>query len=223
MKKMVLFIAALLLVGTTAQAADHKHSDHHDRVAKRYHHKQPITFVEGGVKFFVYPNGEIDFKILKRGVRSRHANWNNNRYNTPGSYGYYNRPYYNNRGIKYDYYGRLKKVGPNYISYTRYDKVRRIGGVYMRYNRRGLLSRVGGLQIYYNRYGVIKYVDGNVHYDGCGYCGVTGCSVTHDPYYNQNWKSKYKRQDHDDDDHYYKNRKRKKKYYDDDNDDDDDD
>ncbi|MEW7292978.1 hypothetical protein [Aquimarina sp. 2304DJ70-9] len=222
MKKALLFIAALLLVGTTAQATDHKHSDHQDRVTNRYLNSQPIVFVRGGVKFFVYPEGTIDFKVLKRGVRPRHTDWNNNRHSTPGSYGYYNRPYYNHRGIKYDYYGRLKKVGLNYISYDRYDRVRRIGSVYLRYNRRGLVSQIGGLHIYYNRYSRIKFVEGDVHYTGCGYCGIDGCTATHDPYFNQNWRPKYMHHNNDDN-HYYKNRKRKKKYHNDNDDDDDDD
>ncbi len=217
MKKMVLFIAAMLLVGTTAKATDQKYTDHQDRVIHRYQNSRPIIFVEGGVKFFIYPEGTVDFKILKRGVRANPTDWNRNRYNSPGSYGYHNRPHYNHRGIKYDYYGRLKKVGATYINYDRYDRVRSIGTVSIRYNRRGLLHQIGGLHIYYNKYNDIKFIEGNVHYNGCGFCGMNGCSITHDPYYKQHWKSKY-RNHHD---HYYKNRKRKHKYDDDDDDDDD--
>lgn len=219
---MILFIAVLLLVGTTAQATDQKHSDHQDRVTKRYHQAQPIVFVEGGVKFFVYPEGDIDYRIIKRRGRSHHGNWSRNTYNTPGSYAH--RRHYNNF-IRYDHYGRLKKVGRNYITYDRYNRVRRIGSISMRYNRRGLVYQIGGLHIYYKKYGRIKYVEGNVHYDGCGYCGIDGCSITHSPYYNQNWKNKHYKHnddDNDDDSHYYKNRKRKKRYNDDDDDDDDD-
>ncbi len=111
-------MAVLLLTGTTARATNHNHLDHHDRVTKRYHHNQPIAFVQDGVKFFVYPDGRIDFKILRRGVRSKRTHWNNNRLNTPGSYEYYNRSYYNHRGIKYDYYGRLKKLGLTLLRMT---------------------------------------------------------------------------------------------------------
>ncbi len=220
MKKMILFIAAMLLAGTTAKATDHKHSDHQDRVTKRYHHTQPIIFIEGGVQFFVYPKGDVDFKTLRRN-RSNRRTWNNNQgFNSPGGYYGYRRPYHNN--VRYDYYGRLKKVGPNYISYDRYNRVRRIGTITIRYNRRGLLYQVGGLHIFYNRYNRIKYVEGNVHYDGCGYCGIDGCKITHEPYYRQGWKPKHYKHDDDDDDDHYKNRKRKKRYHDDDDDEDDD-
>ncbi len=212
---MVLFIAAMLLVGTTAQATDHKNSDHQDRVTKRYHHTQPIVFIEGGVKFFVYPEGDIDFKILRTRSRTRqaHYNWNRNIHGAPGSHAYYN-PY--RRAVRYDYYGRLKKVGVNYINYDRYNRVRRIGTITVRYNRKGLLYEVGGLHIYYNKYGKIKYTEGNVHHIGCGYCGVDGCTISHDPYYSQNWKQKHHYRHTNNDNAYYKNRKRKKKYHDDD-------
>lgn len=218
MKKMVLFFAVIFLTGITAQATDHKHSDHHDRVTKRYQHAQPIIFIQGGIKFFVYPEGGIDYKIL-RSRTSPYRNWSSHgAINTPGGYYGYSRS--NNRFVQYDYYGRLKKVGSNYISYDRYDRVRRIGSVNIRYNRRGLLYQVGGLHIYYNRYNTIKHVEGNVHYDGCGYCGINGCTITHAPYYNQNWKPRSFEKPYRD--HYYKNRKRKKRYHHNDDDDDDD-
>ncbi|MDH7445880.1 hypothetical protein [Aquimarina sp. 2201CG14-23] len=215
MKKMILFIAAMLLVGTAAQAADQKLSDQVDRVTKRYRYAQPIVLVEGGVTFFVYPNGDIDFKTPKRRNYNQ-WDWNSRNYNSPGRTRGYR---YNNRyTVRYDYYGRLNRVGLTTIGYNRYDQVRRIGSVLMRYNRRGTLAQVGGLRIYYGKYGRIKHIEGNIHYTGCGFCGVDGCSVTHDPYYNFNGRSnQYDRNEHDND-HYYKNRKRKKKYSDQDDD-----
>ncbi|WP_298540697.1 hypothetical protein [uncultured Aquimarina sp.] len=214
MKKMILFIAAMLLVGTAAQAADQKMSDQLDRVTKRYRYAQPIVFVEGGVTFFVYPNGEIDFKTPRR-RNYNHLDWNSRNYNSPG---HSRSSRYNNRfTVRHDYYGRLKRVGLTTIGYNRFDQVRRIGSVLMRYNRRGKLAQIGGLRVYYGKRGRIRHIEGNIHYTGCGYCGVDGCSMTHDPYYNFNGRSNhYSGDNHDDDD--YKNRKRKKKYRDQNND-----
>ncbi len=217
---MVLFIAALMFVGTTAEAADHKNSDHHgNRVAKRYHRAQPIVFIEAGVKFFIYPEGEIDFKILR--TRSRQNVWNNtNGFNTPGGYYGYRNNTPHHRTVRYDYYGRLKRVGSNYIAYNRYNQVRRVGTVILRYNRRGLVNQVGGLRIFYNKYNKIRYVEGDVHFSGCGYCGINGCTMPHDPYYDQRIQPRhFDKRDHN---HYYKNRKRFKTYRDDDDDYDDD-
>lgn len=216
MKKMILFIAALLLIGTTAQATDQL-SDHQDRVTKRYHQAQPIVFIQNGVKFLVYPNGEVDFRTVRN--RSRNHTWSSHRgFNTPGGYYGYT-PRSRHGFVRYDYYGRLKKVGLNYLTYDRYNRVRRIGSIYIQYNRRGLAHQIGGLYIYYNRHGNIRHVEGNVYDDGCGFCGIDGCSIGHDPYYNQNWRAKR----YDDDRHHYKNRKRNKRYHDDDDDDRDDD
>lgn len=207
-------MAATLLTVITAQANDHKHEDHKDGVNKpvkkidrRYRYAQPIVFVEGGTKFFINPNGEVDFRTLR--TRSRNQNWRNGHYNTPGhnrGHGYSYGP-----SIRYDYYGRLKRVGMTTLSYNRYDQVRRVGSVLIRYNRRGLVSQIGGLNIYYNRYGKIRDIVGTVHYTGCGFCGVDSCSMPHDPFYNLNGN-------HNNYDNFYKNRKRKKKYDDDDDD-----
>ncbi|AXT50010.1 hypothetical protein D1818_03890 [Aquimarina sp. BL5] len=208
MKKMILFIAAMLLVGTAAQAADQKLSDQVDRVTKRYRYAQPIIFVEGGITFFVYPNGEIDFKT----PRQRNYNnwdWNSRNYNSPGRTRGYR---HNNRfTVRYDYYGRLKRVGLTTIGYNQFDQVRRIGSVLIRYNRRGKLAKVGGLRVFYGKRDRIRHIEGNIHYTGCGFCGVDGCNITHDPYYNFNRRSNhYKGDDSDDDDsRHYKNRKRK--------------
>ncbi len=201
-------MAALLLIGTTAHATDHKHLDHQDRVTKRYRQAQPIVFIQGGVKFFVHTDGSVDFKILNRRSRSQQVRWHGQA--TPGAYRY--NPYRNM--VRYDYYGRLKRVKSNHISYNRYNQVRRIGTIVVRYNRRGLVSQIGGLHIHYRKHGNIKFVEGNVYYNGCGHCGMDGCTATHDPYYHQNRRPKYQDRWHGD--YHHKNRKR---YHDDDDDD----
>lgn len=206
---MILFIAAMLLIGTTAQATNQELSDQVDRVTKRYRDTQPIVFVEGGIRFFVYPNGEIDFKTPRR-RNYNNRDWNTRNYNTPGrTRGYRS----NNRfTVRYDYYGRLRRVGITTIGYNRFDQVKRIGSVLIKYNRRGKLAKIGGLHIYYGKRGRIKHIEGNIHHTGCGFCGVDGCSITHDSHYNFNRKSNHKDwKNHNDDDN-YKNRKRKKKY-----------
>ncbi len=218
MKKVILFIAVMLLVGTAAQAADQNKSDQVDRVTKRYRNAKPIVFVENGVRFFVYPNGEVDFRTPRR-RNYDNWDWNSSNYNTPGNNRNYRR--HNNRfTVKYDYYGRLKRVGLTTISYNRFDQVRRIGSVLIRYNRRGKVAKIGGLHIYYGKRGRIRHIEGNVHYTGCGYCGIDGCSAPHDPYYNIQGRSNH----HDwnqEDDFYFKNRKRNKKHHKGEDDDDD--
>jgi len=159
---MILFIAAMLLVGTAAQATDQKINDQSDRVTKRYLDTQPITFIEGGVTYYIYPNGEIDFKNPVRRTRT----YTNARigYNNSAPGYSKNRVQYNRPLVKYDRYGKLKQVGYTTISYNRYNKVRRVGSVTMNYNRQGKLIQVGDLYIYYTKKGYIKDTKGSVHY-----------------------------------------------------------
>ncbi|MBW1295124.1 hypothetical protein [Aquimarina litoralis] len=213
MKKVILFIAAMLLVGTAAQAADQKKTDQVDRVTKRYPYVQPIVFVENGVKFLVYPNGEVDFRTPRR-RNYQNLNWNSSNFNSPGRTRDYRR-HSNRFTVRYDYYGRLKRVGLITIGYNRFDQVRRIGSVLIRYNRRGKVSKIGGLHIYYGKRGRIRHIEGHVHYTD----GVNGCNIPQEPYYNFNRRSN--QQNWNDDDHYYKNRKRNKKHHYDHDDDDD--
>ncbi len=217
---MILFIVVLLLVGTTAKASDYNYSDDRNRVTKHYHYTQPISFTNSGVMFFVYSDGDIDYKILNKKRKSKYNHWNKNLHSntTPGSY-YSNRPYSN--FIRYDQYGRLRKVGHNRISYDHYDRARRIGTIIIQYNRKGLVSKIGGLYVYYNKNMTIKYTEGAIHYNSFGYCGVNECTITHIPYYKQ--LSKSLSYNHDDNQHHYRDRKRKKRSNRHDDDDDDDD
>ncbi|RZS93620.1 hypothetical protein [Aquimarina brevivitae] len=182
MKKLVLFITAALLAGITAQAAtDLGSHNHKDGVEKRYRHKQSIMFIEGGVKFFVFSNGDVDFTILNPRRRSSYSpntwGWNTGRYNTPGEK-FGRHTWYHNM-VRYDYNGRLIRVKRNYLSYNRYDQVRRIGTINLRYNRKGLVSQIGGQRIFYHRNGRISHVEGSIHFNGCGHCGMNGCTTTH--------------------------------------------
>ena len=63
MKKVTFFIATMLIGLTSATAAELTADlDHNDlRITKRYRYTQPIMFVERGVEFLIFPNGEFDF------------------------------------------------------------------------------------------------------------------------------------------------------------------
>ncbi|WP_025743813.1 hypothetical protein [Aquimarina pacifica] len=164
MRKQLLFITAILVLGTTVRANEYqKLNHHHDRVTKRNQNMHPIVFIEGGIKFFISPEGAIDYKIKSKKNRSKHGYYSYQNYrSTPGTYAHVRSN--NNRFIQYDYYGRIKRVGTNYISYDRYNRVRRVGSVIVRYNRKGLAHRVGGLFIYYNKHREIRYTEGDIHY-----------------------------------------------------------
>lgn len=113
-----------------------------------FYKAKPIKFVEKGVKFYVYPNGEFTFSTHRRKVYPRNSVYYNRRYAK--------RAIYNRVPVVRDYFGRIKRVGNVFINYNRYGKVKRIGSVTIDYRHRRL-KRVGGLYIKYNRFGDIRY------------------------------------------------------------------
>lgn len=155
MKKLAVLVV-LFLGGMTAQANEVTNLDHNNTTGIRYNVPQSISFVQRGVKFIVYPNGEFDFRFLNPQHHGRRG------YNAPGTT-YSNRS--RKRGyVAYDYLGNVTKVGRNYVYYNRNCDVNQIGNVTLRY-RHGRLVRVGNLRVFYNRYGDIRYTEGYVtHY-----------------------------------------------------------
>ncbi len=228
MKKITLVLAALLFSMTSATATE-QISDLNSKdlgITKRYRFTQPITFVERGVEFLIFPNGEFDFNTdynygyydsyyrTKRSKRNRI----NATFGAPGVRINYNRP----RGvyIAHDRFGRVRRISNVFINYDAQGRVKRIGSVYMRY-RHDKLKQVGGLRIQYNRWGDMIAINGHVNFSnqGCGFCGITGCTTDHfhndfsDDWYDDDWNNN--------DDYYYyrkggktlKKSKKHKKHY----------
>lgn len=117
-----------------------------------------VTFIERGVQFHVFVNGDFEFNSPYR----------NNRYYD------YNGERFTNRNLRVfrDYKGRITKIGSNRIRYDYRGNVTRIGNIRL-YYRNGLLRRVGDLKISYNSwnepyfYGDVNnydYYDSNVRF-----------------------------------------------------------
>lgn len=193
MKKLLL--AVLFLGGITAQANAVTDLDHTTERGIRYNQPQSITFVERGVKFVVFTNGQFDFASLSNQVQT--SGRRGQGYYAPGhsygvTYSYSSRDF-----VKRNRYGDVYKVGRNYVDYNRYGHVDQIGSVNLRY-RNGQLVRVGDMKIIYNRRGYIVDLVGYVHHDhtACGVCGVTGCSTNHFDYNGGNYHTwDYRRSD----------------------------
>ena len=114
-----------------------------------YRYDEAVTFIERGVQFHVFLNGDFEFD-----------NPNGNR----NYYDYNNRRYTrNNIRIDRDYEGKIKRIGTNYIRYDYKGNVTRIGNIRIYYTR-GLVRKVGDLKVSYNTWGD-PYFYGNVHRD----------------------------------------------------------
>lgn len=137
MKKGILLLLGLMTA--TVMNADIKKST--NEIGVNYRYNDAITFVERGIKFHIFLNGDFDFNTHARS--NRYYDYNGIR---------------THRGvrIKRDYRGRIRSVGNVFINYDSRGNVKRIGNVFMRY-KYGQLSRVGNLKIKYNRWGEPRF------------------------------------------------------------------
>lgn len=177
MKKITLLVAAVLLLSVSAKAAvDFKFFDKpHFPIA--ICDAEPISFVERGIAFYVFPDGQFDFNTTpSRGeIYYKNGRRNANSNQTFGAAG-------NNFGggirIEHDNSGRIRRIGNVFINYDFNDRIKRIGSVYMSYNRFAL-AQVGGLRIIYNRFGQVVDFIGSVkgrwdYYNENDNCNNTG-------------------------------------------------
>lgn len=173
MKKVLLLFLGILSF-TSIKANDINTITKKATIANRF--DNAITFVERGVKFHVFLNGDFEFDTPYNNRRYFDYNGNRIRRNT--------------LRIDRDYEGRIKRVGNNYIRYDYRGNVTRIGKIRL-YYRRGALRKVGNLRISYNSWGE-PYFTGNVNnYDY--YNDDVRFSINIGPIFNYNDRYFYKR------------------------------
>lgn len=145
MKNFTLAVAAMITMGHVALAAetrDRRVAPVHATVA------EPISFIERGVEFFVFMDGQFDFNTEGSATGGLYYKGGrpavNKTYGVPG----------NNRAggtiVEHDNQGRVRRVGNVFINYDAANRIKRIGSVYMSYNR-NFLTQIGGLRITYDR------------------------------------------------------------------------
>lgn len=217
MKKQVLLFTALL-IGLTTVTANEIVTVHtaDDLSISNNSYAQPIIFMEHGIEFMIFPNGNFDFNTnanqqashfesnyyYRNSAQTRRSSVNV----TFGAPATFNRVRYatpRDRGviITHDANGQVRRIGNVYINYDRNGKIKRAGSIYMSYSRNGLLNQVGGLHINYNHWGEIisQYGVVNPFSNMCQVCGIYSCTTNHS---SGNTHSDYK-DTHDSDDFYY--------------------
>ncbi|WP_424493432.1 hypothetical protein [Salinimicrobium sp. GXAS 041] len=155
MKKIYSLLFALLVIGGSALAEPKIFEEN-----LIYGYGDAFIFVEGGVEFAIYPDGQFDFFY-----NSRRTGYNVNvvtpHVNISYNAGYNYDPYvqYDDFGaviqvenvpVFYDYYGRIIQAGNVYISYNRFGRVATIGGLHLHYNSRLRVTRFSGYINAYN-------------------------------------------------------------------------
>ncbi len=202
MKKGLLFLLVTFMMVSIAEAHHGKKTNSKSGYYN-YIRTKPIQFVERGIKFYVYPNGKLDFNTNVR--HKTYSHYRNGRR-------YAKRTPFLGVRISRDYYGRVNRIGNTFINYNRYGKVSRIGSVFIDYRYRRM-TRVGGIQISYDHYGNVRYFgqvksrhnhhDYNYEYDEFDY--------EDDFFYDDDFYNDYEDYDEDDNFYYYKSKKGKSK------------
>ncbi|SEB37051.1 hypothetical protein SAMN04489761_0220 [Tenacibaculum sp. MAR_2009_124] len=199
MRTGILFLLTLILL-TPVKASTNEISTSELGVNIKRTYNSSISFVERGVEFHVFLNGNFDFN----------THFRNNRY-----VDYRGRRSRVDRGVRIerDYRGKIRRVGNVFVNYDNRGNVTRIGNVFMRY-RRGHLIRVGDLSIRYDRWGNPYYegsVKNGVYFeDGIGCDDSIGIDINigdiydyNDVYFNRrNFRNNY-RQFREDDNYFY--------------------
>ena len=147
MKNIVLFLTALIL-GTSGALAITTDADKVSVIiSNRYN--DSFIFVENGITFSVYPDGEFDFSIdAQIGGQRNGVTFNS---------GYDYSPF-----TQYDDYGAVIQVENVPIFYDYYGRVSQIGEVNINYNR-NRVNRVGNMRVFYNRRGFYDYHTGYIN------------------------------------------------------------
>ncbi len=126
-----------------------------------YNYNDSFIFVEGGVEFAVYPNGEFDFYFNPDFRRGNTVHFSTPNVNISYNAGYNYEPY-----IQYDDYGAVIQIENVPIYYDYYGRIIQAGNIFLNYNHFGRLARVGNLHIHYNHAHHISHYSGYInHYN----------------------------------------------------------
>lgn len=179
MKTITLLVASVLMSTTMINATEVNITSTENRM--RHNFDEPISFVERGVEFFVFLNGDFDFNTRPEDSQGDFF------YRTAGKRGNVStarRTFNYGTRIEHDSFGRVRRVGNTFINYDRFDRVSRIGSVYLKYNRIGL-AQVGNLKLIYNRRGDLVNTIGSVKgWRNNGYAYNDNWDVDYNPAYS---------------------------------------
>lgn len=151
MKNLVILFTAMIFGMSSSRAAE---AGDGVAVANTLGYGNSFIFVEDGITFSVYPDGEFDFYIdnqvnIGLGINTRNVSLTFNS-------GFDYNPY-----VQYDDYGAVIQVENTPIYYDYYGRVSQIGNINVWY-RNGRLFRLGGLYAYYGPSGVLDHCTGYI-------------------------------------------------------------
>jgi len=127
MKRVVLLVLGMFMMVSSTEATNGNNLANENY--RFYAYTNAVNFIERGIEFYVFPNGEFDFYPL-----------------------YFNGRHQGFLDIRRNFNGQIRSIENVRIRYDFFGNVTRIGDIFLRY-RRGRLVSVGNLNVRYNRWG----------------------------------------------------------------------
>ncbi|MCB4808558.1 hypothetical protein LG651_09855 [Tamlana sp. 62-3] len=139
MKKLAVVLAGLFIGATAfAKTPNTDNLNNNKRIVTTYRNAEPIIFIEGGIEFYIYPNGNFNYNTKINYANSRRGN-----------------------SVIKDRTGKITRIGTVNINYDRFGNITRAGTININYNN-AVVSKIGGLHVNYNRNGKIVTRKGSV-------------------------------------------------------------
>ncbi|TNJ46496.1 hypothetical protein KFZ70_13775 [Tamlana fucoidanivorans] len=139
----LLFVAFFVFISQNVWANNNA-SSNEQSLNYNYNYGNSFIFVENGVEFSVFPDGQFDFNIIRNNSRF------NISYNSPQVSVSFNSGHNYDAYVQYDEFGAVIQVENIPIFYDGYGRIAQAGNVNIYYNNFGYVSRVGGLYVHYN-------------------------------------------------------------------------
>lgn len=157
MKKIIYLLTVLLVSGATVNAATTTKADASLENTTYRGYGNNFIFVEGGIEFSIFPDGQFDFYMPNYGPNVNVA------INRPGVNISFNTGFDYNPYIQYDEFGAIIQIEHVPVYYDFFGRVIQVGDIFINYNAIGYISRVGGLYVHYNRYNRFAYCTGFIN------------------------------------------------------------
>lgn len=154
MKKATTFLIGVFLMCFSAKSV----ALSAENPSTSYNYGQRFIFVEGGVEFSVFPDGQFDFVYLGR---KRASNFSL-QIGSPNVNISFNAGYDYDMYVQYDMYGAVIQIENVPVYYDVYGRIVQAGNVHISYKGWHLV-RIGGLFVHYDHYGHYSHYSGFIN------------------------------------------------------------
>lgn len=143
MKRLIFLLAGFVFFSGSGWANDSSFGVNSSSSQWNNNPNQSFIFIENGIEFSVFQDGQFDFFIPNNGPNVS-VGFNTSNVNFSFNSGYNYNPF-----VQYDSYGAVIQIQNTPVFYDYYGRVQQIGSLFIGYNNYGLVNRIGGLQVFY--------------------------------------------------------------------------